>query len=133
MAAQIPTHATGDYLASGDWNTLTPLNNSIGVLNGSAQSGTLPATTAPNFQVQGGSTVVNTNGSGGITINFPTAFPAGLLTVIAGVGDNAGSMGQVQLLHSFVSKTGFSANCFTVAGAAIVSLGVRINWIAIGF
>ena len=135
MASQIPTHATGDYLSSSDWNTLTPLNNSIGVLAGTAQSGTLPAVTAPNFQIIAGSFVGTTNGSGGLTITLPGGgFPNGLLTAVVCPGDSSTGQGVVVLVYSSTSKTTLQVNCISAsAPAPMYGFAVRVNYIAIGF
>ena len=127
----IPTHAVGDVLSSPDWNTLTPLNTSIGLFGvGSAISGSPPAGTAPNFLPQCGTSVVTT--SGGIaTITFPSTFPNGVVTVLPAPGDAASSLGQV-VVHT-TSTSNFTAYCYTTTGSAITASSVRINWIAIGF
>ena len=135
MASQIPTHATGDYLASGDWNTLTPLNNSIGVLAGTAQSGTLPALTAPNFQIIAGTFLGTTNVSGALTITLPGGgFPNGLLTAVVCPGDGVTGQGVVVLANSSTNKTTLQVNCISASAPAPMNGStVRVNYIAIGF
>ena len=102
MASQIPTHATGDYLASGDWNTLTPLNTSVGVFAaGGAWLGTLPSLTAPNFLIGAGyGSVTFTAGSGSVLF---TAFPHGVLAVVL-TGNAAGDV--------TLTTSGKQAACF---------------------
>ncbi len=135
MASTIPTHATGDYLSSSDWNTLTPLNNSIGVLAGTAQSGTLPAVTAPNFQIIAGHATGTTNVSGGLTITLPGGgFPNGLLSAVVCAGDNITSQGVVQIVNASTNKTTISVNCLTATTPALMNTAaVAVNYIAIGF
>ena len=135
MASTIPTHATGDYLSSSDWDTLTPLNNSIGVLAGQAQLGPLPALTAPNFQIIAGSFVGLTNGSGAVTITLPGGgFPNGVLTAVVCPGDSITGQGVVVLVNASTNKTTLQVNCMSASAPALLaSTNVRVNYIAIGF
>ena len=131
----IPTLATGNVLSATQWNYLTPLNNSIGVLAGTAQSGTLPAVTAPNFQIIAGHATGTTNVSGGLTITLPGGgFPNGLLSAVVCAGDNITSQGVVQIVNASTNKTTISVNCLTATTPALMNTAaVAVNYIAIGF
>ena len=131
----IPTKAVNTVLSSTEWNYLTPLNNSIGVLAGTAQSGTLPAVTAPNFQIIAGHATGTTNVSGGLTITLPGGgFPNGLLSAVVCAGDNITNQGVVQIVNASTNKTTIQVNCLTATTPALMNTAaVAVNYIAIGF
>jgi hypothetical protein len=130
----IPTRATGNVLSSGDWNTLTPLNSAVGLYGRtSGLVGSVPVTGAPNFQIQAGTYVGTTTSGGSLSIPLPSTFPNGLLTVLVSVGDNAASLGQVQINAASNTTSSFGVLCWTLAGAVVNAGTVRINYIAIGF
>ena len=133
MATAIPTHATGDVLTAADWNTVQQLNNNVGVYaaNGAAV-GSLPALTAPNFLVQTGNAVSVTFSSGTGTLTFPTAFPNGVLTVIATAGDSGGAFVINKNSAGTASVTSWPLVAYT-AGNSAVSTTIFISFIAIGF
>ena len=133
-ATPIPTKSVGDILGAANWNTLVPLNKAVGILNATAaQTGSLPAVTAPNFQIQAGCSTGTTTSGGGLTITFPTAFTSGLVTVVACVGDNITSQGMVQVVNGSTTAAHFNVVCLDNNGTPMVSDPVRVNWIAIGF
>jgi hypothetical protein len=120
----VPSHVSGDVLTAADWDTLVPVNTMIGLFGaGGTITGSAPAQTAPNFEIQAGS---NVSGSTAGTITFPHAFPNGVLAVVATNGDAGTGQGNVQL--SPAVTTGVN---FTIAQSAAGPW--RINWIAIGF
>lgn len=130
----IPTKAVNTVLSSTEWNYLTPLNNSIGVLAGTAQSGTLPAVTAPNFQIIAGSAGGTTSAGGGLTITLPGGgFASGLLTATVCAGDNLTAQGVVQIVHASTNRTTLSLVCLNATGGVMATALVRVNYIAIGF
>ncbi len=128
MASTIPTHATGDYLSSSDWNTLVPLNKGV-ALNaaGSAFLGTPPLTTAPNFLLAAGygSTVSFTAGNGSI---LWTAFPAGVLAVTI-TANAAADVTVCTVGTPSLAGVGLYA---TSAGAAFTGT-LGIHYIVVGF
>ncbi len=134
----IPTHSFGDVLSSSDWDTLPPLNNSIGLYGvGSALGGAEPPVTAPNFLIQAGSSTTSTDPNGHFLLTFPNAFPNGLVTCVAILGDS----NRINMNIMGASSTGASSSfCYftlvnTTTGAVVpnVSGAIRYNWIAIGF
>ena len=131
----IPTLATVNVLSATQWNYLTALNNSIGVLAGTAQSGTLPAVTAPNFQIIAGSQGGTTNGSGVAVITLPGGgFPNGLLTVVVSPGDSITNQGVVQIVNASTNKNTLTVYCYSATTPALLAgTVVRVNYIAIGF
>ena len=135
MATAIPTHATGDVLTAADWNTVQQLNNNVGVYaaNGAAV-GSLPALTAPNFLIQTGNAVSVTFSSGTGTLTFPTAFPNGVLTVIATAGDSGGAfvINKNSAVGATPSVTSWPLVAYT-AGNSAVNTTIYISFIAIGF
>lgn len=131
----IPSLSTGNVLTAGNWDDLVPLNTSIGLFSvGPVITGTVPPTTAPNWYIQGGSSAVSTGGTGGFTVNFPTAFPNGLVTVFCCIGDNlSGASSQAAINTGGANKVGFVGTAWGPTGSTNASTTVRINWIAIGF
>lgn len=102
---------------------------------GSAMSGT-PATTS-DFRMQAGTQVATTDSAGFGRINFPVAFPTGLLTVQLTGGDNISN-------PDVIFATGWSnfppADRTTVVYTVRTSAGVprlnylhRVNWLAVGW
>lgn len=88
-------------------------------------SGTAPVAGTGQFYMQAGTSVITTNASGDGTVTFSTAFPAGLLTVVACDGDDGTNVNFSILAGSNQSAFNFSSNK--------VSTNLRVNWIAIGF
>lgn len=83
--------------------------------------------------IQAGSVAGTTNGTGYLSISFPSAFPTGILTVILTNGDqDAATYGLTTA--SGVSTSGFSARAVNPnSGGAYTNQGVRFNYIAIGW
>lgn len=140
MATTIPTHATGDYLSSADWNTLPILNTQFGMFNatGAPLVGSLAALTAPNWKMQFGVASGTTDGSSNLSLTFPTTFSTALLGVIPM------QVAATNLLYTFTpikSTANLSAVTCTfctisLSGGGTVSLlantGVSLGYIAIG-
>jgi len=89
-----------------------------------AQSGTSPTAGSGQFYMIAAS-VTGTFASNALDINFPTAFPNGLSTVVITNGDNNTGEG-ISVNNGSTSKTGFRAQCGTNGSK-------RVNYIAIGF
>jgi hypothetical protein len=115
--------------------TFTGFANDIGVLySGTTQYTTGPtASTTPKFadsqfQVKSGTSLVTNSG----TITFGTAFPNGLVSVVASV---AGNSAADLLKLSAESKTSFAIQGWVLSGGAWSATpgSFRINWIAIGW
>lgn len=94
----------------------------FGRTSGIAGSGLPPALTG-RFLIQAGSNVV-TYSSNSATINFPSTFPNGVLTVIAVNGDTAAL--------DITGVTSTTTSSVTVRSPTASGSG-RVNWIAIGF
>ena len=92
---------------------------------GNAIVGSPPAVSAGLFYYQTGTSVATTSGGGDITINFPTAFPSGVVSVVATYGDVV--QGNVGLAVWGVSLSSFNVRCW------VSGVGLRVNWIAIGW
>ena len=131
MASQIPTHATGDYLASSDWNTLTALNGGVGLLGAvDALVGTLPPISAPNFQIQAGRVAIAVTATN-FSFAWPTPFLNGLLAVFIQSEAAGGGASDTIVLASTSTKTTAVAQLFR-SGASFTGSAV-VNFIAIGF
>jgi len=98
---------------------------------GFAEAGAAPPAASGRFLVQAGTFVATTNGSGVITITFPT-FPNGLLSLVVGAGDNGYAMFCMCIAPGTASWQNVACN-YTNTAAPIISHAVRVNWIAIGF
>jgi hypothetical protein len=120
-----------DFSASGATGGQLPLRLFGG---GTTVVTALPALAATKFLIQGGSTIAVTAGNLA-TITYPTAFPTGVLTVVATPGDASGvSFAQIQLVQTSATLSVFVAGCFNNTGTAIANASsVRINWMAIGW
>ena len=138
--ASIPTKATGNVLAAGDWNDLVPLNNTIGLFgaSGAPLVGTLPATTAPNFYMQMGYVSGTSNGSGALSFFFPSAFPNGLMVVdfVQHFGTGGSPFYNAGLLDGSASLSGGQAvfwSSTTTTTTVQASVAVTGRYIAIGW
>ena len=132
-------HAVGDVLTANDWNTYVA-NNEIAIENSlqlvgiqTAVIGTPPALGAPNFKVQAGTIILTTNASGYATVTYPVAFATSVVTVIACPGDYTNNLGMTVVSEANNTLAVASILCLTNLGVGIASLGVRINWLAIGY
>lgn len=96
-----------------------------------------PTVASTQFTVQGGTGTVVAN-TVSQTVTFPTAFPNGVVSVVACIGD---STGLTAIQVSGYSKTGFTVNGFALLNGldgVTQSFGAlagawRYNWIAIGW
>jgi hypothetical protein len=84
--------------------------------------------------VQGGTTIVTTNGSGDAVINYPTAFRAGTIPVVS---INIGDESQAAIALAFSVSTppnniGFWLRAWDTTAHAVVVGAVRVVWLAIG-
>lgn len=96
----------------------------------SATAAAVGSNTTPSMALfQVGSNVVSTNGAGGGSVTFTTAFPTGVWTVVAQIGDNnIGAGGStINIIQAQVSLTGFGFQTNQL------SQTIRVNWIALGF
>lgn len=96
-------------------------------VDSTADGATPPAAGTGQFYIQSGTSVKTTNGAGGLSVTFPTAFPNGVLNVVVCDGDGNPTR-VVSLIGSQVSKTGFGA-----VYDSLPSTPVRISYIAIGW
>jgi len=125
----IPTLATGNVLSATQWNYLTALNGAVGLLGATGPLvGTLPALTAPNFQMQAGRVTV-TCSAANFSFSWPTAFPNGLLAVFM--------QGEATGAPLVINNTGSSTKSLAVgqlfvSGAAFTG-GTQLHFLAIGF
>lgn len=88
--------------------------------------GTAPAASTGQFYMQAGTSVV-TLAAGSASINFPTAFPNGVLSVVVTQGDVS------QTRQNAYVATNTTATHFHVYTLTTASGSCRINWVAIGF
>lgn len=106
-------------------------------LVGASQAATAFTTGTLMPIIQGGSTVVTTDASGYFSLNYPAAFPNGVLGVIFSNGDSAA--GGRDLIVSAAgapftqSVTVGYGGAVDKTGAAKASVSIRINWIAMGW
>ncbi len=83
------------------------------------------------FKIQAGTTVV-TYVTGGVNINFPSAFNAGVITVVANVG--GGSLNYVaSIVEGYNMPGGFKFVAFSGGTEYPNGATIRIDWIAIGW
>jgi hypothetical protein len=93
--------------------------------------GSSPAAGARKIQREGHS-LVTPNGSGRLTINYPVAFPNGVVALILVLGDDLSFPAVVRPDRDVCTLAAFSADVFNIAGAAITTQ-VRVSWIAVGW
>lgn len=125
----IPTVSTGNVIAAATQNDMTVLNTCVGLFGGAAAvSGSLEATNAPNYQIQGGlSSVTFSAGLSTANVPFPVTYPNGVLAVIP-IVNVVGATYTCNLTGCTTS--GFSLG---VANSGTGFTGVlNIVWIAIG-
>ena len=80
-----------------------------------------------------GSIIYTTNAFGQFAVAFPAAFPNGIVSLIAIPGDTAANFGQAQIIRASTTLANGVGNAFTVTGAAINSLAICVNYVAIGW
>jgi hypothetical protein len=91
-------------------------------------NGPLPTDFQP--QIRAGTAVVTAASSGAATVNFSSAFPNGVITVVCVPGDIANNLGELSI---YAYRTnGFDVSCHTFTGAAAIGT-IRINYLAIGW
>jgi hypothetical protein len=96
-----------------------------------AMANFIKATSAGRL-IQAGTTVATTNGGGGATISFPTAFSSAPV-VVASNGDASTKDDLiVGITATLVTTTNFEVIAESSAGARIGSTTLRFNWIAFG-
>jgi hypothetical protein len=118
-------------------NAITPLTNRLKVVDVATPLVTSkPTVTATQFTVQGGTGTVGAN-TVSQAVTFPTAFPNGVVSVVASIGD---STGVTALQVNGYLKTGFTVNGYSLLTAfdgsqyfGALAGTWRYNWIAIGW
>lgn len=82
-----------------------------------------------------GSVVANVSGAGGaLAINFDSAFPNGVVSVVAWPGDTASGIGFLVLRSSSVTKVGFTVTAYQNTNNLMPAAApVRTDYIAIGW
>lgn len=95
----------------------------------------IPASSDAQWKIQCGSTVGTTNSSGQFAISFPTAFPGGLATIAAHLGDVPTSNANFYIDNSYTTLSGFTVQGVDPANGDALGSGdeLRINWVAIGY
>lgn len=126
-------HTNGTILSQqgGVSRMLTPLRGRGAAMDG----GIAPAvgSTAQQYWEQAGSDVVATDASGFATINFPSAFPSNLLTVVLSNGDQGVATYGLFTLNSGTAA-GFTFRVINTQTSGVYgSQNVRCNWIAKGW
>ena len=84
---------------------------------------------------QGGTFVGTTDSSGNIGINYPVAFPAGVVTAVMMNGDSATGNLIMSISGDFTQSLAILYVKVRTAntGAIVPSASVRINWMALGW
>lgn len=88
---------------------------------------------ATHYQLQAGSVVGSSNGSGDLVVNYPSPFSIATIWVFACQGDITGN--ELLVYPHVYTTTSFTIRCnHSSTGTAWVSDGpFRINWIALGY
>jgi hypothetical protein len=116
--------------------------NSFHQLVGAATPGsTLAGSWTNQPLIVSAGTLVATTGTGGtagqVTLTFPTAFPNGLVSVVAISGDQAAAGDMLVVGNqsgSPASRSAIVLICLNAGpGTPISGVTVRINWVAVGF
>lgn len=127
----LPTVSTGGTIAAATTNDTAVLNTCVGLLNiGSVLAGSPPATNAPNFQIQAGTTAISCS-SGNWLMPFPVSFPGGLIAATITPDEGGGNIDVVVLTRTLSNAGGLEGQFFR-NGSALSGTPV-ISWIAIGF
>lgn len=130
MGTTIPTHSTGDYLSSSDWDTLTQLNTAVGLFGTStAIAGTPGATVAPSWYIQTG-VLVATATAANFTCTFANAFPNGLLCCFMG---SVGGGGNQDLVVTLSTSNGTRAVGQLFRGGSAYTGSFNVQYLAIGW
>lgn len=94
--------------------------------------GTVPPAGTRKIRYEG-SVIYTTNAFGQFAVTFPVAFPNGIVSLVCTPGDTAASFGQAQVIRANTTNATGVGNAFTVTGAAINSLAICVNYVAIGW
>lgn len=110
------------------WLPVSEFDN-IGL--GAMANGTAPAV-GSRLLMEAGTDVLTTTGSGTYSLTFPTAFPNGVVVVLAVMHNGAVGSG---VNTGTTSKTGFSGTVWVSSGGAISAYTgtFGISWMAVGF
>jgi len=97
--------------------------------------GSPPAIDAGNFafKMQGGTSVVTTDGSGDFTLTFPTAFPNGLLTCMLTPGYTGIGAHFLTIYDSAMTLSSVKAHVWGSTGAAAANTTLRFSYLAFGW
>lgn len=84
--------------------------------------------------VQGGTLVITTAANGTFTLSYPTPFTVSVRSLVVSIADTTAAAGFVRV-NAFTGTglTGQQCQAYTTAGAVIVSSGIRVNWMAVGY
>ena len=133
----IGTVSTGNVGTAAWANSVANLNTNVGMYGTySALAGSPPSANAPNFQHQAGTISTTPDGSGHVTITFPSAFSNGLLTFIAINGD-IGAQSNMIVSGNQSGSAGTASSilvvCTNPTSGSAITTACRINWYAVGF
>lgn len=82
--------------------------------------------------IQSGSSVVITNGGGGATITYPTAFAAAPVVMACNGDASAADDWLMGITNSLVTTTNFEVVVVNHTGARVGGALMRVNWTAFG-
>jgi len=119
-------HSDESTVSSGFTQRLAAGASSVGSYFGNAVN---PQTTQTIWQGDTSVIVVDSNGTG--SINFPSPFPNGVVTIVATNGDPQNFFGNV--IAANTSSFTFQAYVTDGSGPPPAGRMVRVNWIAIGW
>lgn len=134
MASTIPTHSTGDYLSSADWNTVVPLNTQVAMyaVGSKFLGGTQPSASAPNWMMQCGYVANPSFATGVATIVYPTPFPNGLMAIQLTPFYSAPANSISLAAGSGTNASQAIVTC-NLAGSAYTGTGIGVFYTLIGF
>lgn len=93
-----------------------------------------PTWASTQFRVQGGTFVQGTDASGDLTLTYPTAFPNGVLCIMAQQGDNTHAGATYVPYQGSQALTGCKIRVYNSSGAVWTSSGnMRVMWMAVGW
>lgn len=136
-----PTHVSAGEADSGKFNTET-VDNLLYLKDASPIVrpddmffGTAAANPVVGPIIQGGSVVDTTSVGGRILVQYPTAFPTGVISIVVCNGNDAAGGSNIVAVDydDSDSLTGFYATWRDDAGALVTGVSRRVNWIAIGW
>lgn len=128
----IPVVGFGTPATSDQYNYLTVLNTSVGLFGtGAPITGSVPATTAPNFEIQAGTTTVSPI-SAVFGFSLPHAFPNGLLACFVQPITGGGSQDLIVLQSGSLTTSTINGQWFR-GGSALTGGPLDISYIAYGF